>query len=188
MTTQPNLEQLKAAQKVNAEVLLELTRSTFDGIERLSALNIETARELLNASVAQSTTLLSAKDVQDAARLQTSLAQPNVELLGNYYRKLYELVTELQKDATQVVESHYTHLTKNAATAIEKTAASAPGGDVIEATLKSILSASTQVFDNMTKAAKQFADITDANVKAAAVAISKAVDSATKASVAAAKK
>ncbi|QEL65970.1 hypothetical protein OTERR_24940 [Oryzomicrobium terrae] len=184
MSTQQNLEQLKAAQKVNAEVLLELTRSTFDSIERLSALNIETARELLNASVAQSSTLLAAKDVQEAARLQTTLAQPNLELLTNYYRKLYELVTELQKDATHVVESHYNHLSKNASAAIEKSTASAPGGDVVEAALKSILSASTQVFDNMTKAAKQFADIADANVKAASTATSKAVSSATKASAA----
>lgn len=181
MTTQPNLEQLKAAQQANTEILLELTRSAFDGIERLSALNLETARELLNASVSQSSTLLGAKDIQEAARLQTSLAQPNMEVVGSYYRKLYELITDLQKNATHVVESHYNHLTKNASAAIEKTAASAPGGDMIEATLKSILSASTQVFDNMNKAAKQFADITDANVKAAAAATSKAVDNATKA-------
>lgn len=187
MSTQQNLDQLKAAQKVNAEVLLELTRSTFDSIERLSSLNLETARELLNTSVTQSQTLLGAKDIQEAARLQTGLAQPNLELLTNYYRKLYELVTELQKEATQVVESHYNHLSKNATAAIEKTASQAPGGDVMEAALKSVLSASTQVFDNMTKAAKQFADIADANVKAATTATSKAVGSATKAASAAKK-
>lgn len=180
--TNPNIEQLTAAQKANAEVLVALVHTAFNGAEKIAELNLTAARDFLNSSVSSTQTLMGAKDVQDAAKLQGNLAQPNLEKVTAYYRNLYELITATQKEVTDLMEQHYNQLSQKATSAIEKSTAAAPvGGDVMAAALKSVLSSSTQAFDHFTKLAKQFSDIADANVAVATNATTKAVNAATKA-------
>jgi len=184
----PNFEQLTAAQKANAEVMMTLLRTAFDGVERLTALNMAASREFFNNTVANAQQLLSAKDAAAVAKLNSELAQPNVDKLVGYSRSVYDLVTEMQKEITAVMEAQYSSFTKNAASAVEKAKASAPvGGDVFAATMQSMLGASTKAFDQMTSMAKQLSDIAEANVQAAAKT-SKAIAPAKSATAAAAKK
>ncbi len=184
----PNFEQLTAAQKANAEVMMTLLRTAIDGVERLTALNMAASREFFNNTVANAQQLLSAKDANAVAKLNAELAQPNVDKLVGYSRSVYDLVTEMQKEITSVMEAQYSSFTKNAASAVEKAKASAPvGGDVFAATMQSMLGASTKAFDQMTSMAKQLSDIAEANVQAAAKT-TKAVAPAKSATAAAAKK
>lgn len=184
----PNFDQLTAAQKANAEVMMTLLRTAFDGVERLTALNMAASREFFNNTVANAQQLLSAKDANAVAKLNAELAQPNVDKLVGYSRSVYDLVTEMQKEITSVMEAQYSSFTKNAASAVEKAKASAPvGGDVFAATMQSMLGASTKAFDQMTSMAKQLSDIAEANVQAAAKT-TKAVAPAKSATAAAAKK
>jgi phasin family protein len=188
MMSNPNFEQLTAAQKANAEVMMTLLRTAFDGVERLTALNMAASREFFNNTVANAQQLLSAKDAAAVAKLNSELAQPNVDKLVGYSRSVYDLVAEMQKEITSVMEAQYSNFTKNAASAVEKAKASAPvGGDVFAATMQSMLGASTKAFDQMTSMAKQLSDIAEANVQAAAKT-TKAVAPAKSATAAAAKK
>ncbi|MBL8440879.1 MAG: phasin family protein, partial [Betaproteobacteria bacterium] len=70
MSTTPNLEQLAAAQKANAEVMMALLRTAFNGVEQLTALNLNTARSVLEDGVSGAKALLGAKDVQEALSIQ----------------------------------------------------------------------------------------------------------------------
>ena len=176
-----NLEQLANTQKANAEVMMALVRSAFNGMEQLAALNLAATREFFNASVANTQQLMSAKDPQELSKLNSAIAQPNVEKMTEYSRRVYDLVTSMQKDITEVMESQYSNFTKTASSAIEKTTASAPvGGDVFGAAMKQMLQASTKAYDNMTQMAKQMADIAEANVKTTTSATSKAAAAAKK--------
>lgn len=178
----PNFEQLTAAQKANAEVMMALMRTAFNGVERLTALNMAASREFFNSTVANTQQLLGAKDANAVAKLNSELAQPNVDKLVSYSRSVYDLVSEMQKEITSVMEAQYSSFTKNAETAVEKAKASAPvGGDVFAATMQSMLGASTKAFDQMTSMAKQLSDIAEANILAAsqATAIAPAKKSAT---------
>ncbi len=164
----PNIEQLTAAQKANAEVMMALMRTAFNGVERLTALNMAASREFFNNTVANAQQLLSAKDANTVAKLNSELAQPNVNKLMSYSRSVYDLVSEMQKEVTGVMEAQYSTFTKNAESAVEKAKASAPvGGDVFAATMQSMLGASTKAFDQMTSMAKQLSDIAEANLQAA---------------------
>jgi phasin family protein len=188
MMSNPNFEQLTAAQKANAEVMMTLLRTAFDGVERLTALNMAASREFFNNTVANAQQLLSAKDAAAVAKLNSELAQPNVDKLVGYSRSVYDLVTEMQKEITSVMEAQYSSFAKNAASAVEKAKSSAPvGGDVFAATMQSMLGASTKAFDQMTSMAKQLSDIAEANVEAAAKT-TKAAAPAKSATAAAAKK
>jgi phasin family protein len=182
MMSNPNIEQLTAAQKANAEVMTALMRTAFNGLERLTALNMAASREFFNTTVANAQQLLAAKDASAVAKLNSELTQPNVEKLMDYSRSIYDLVTEMQKEVTSVMEAQYSNFTQSANTAVEKAKAAAPvGGDVFAATMQSMLGASTKAFDQMTSMAKQLADIAETNIQAASKAAAPAKTSATSA-------
>jgi phasin family protein len=188
MMNKPNMDQLAAAQKANAEVMTALLRTAFNGVERLTALNMAASREFFNNTVSNAQQILGAKDPAEAAKLSSDLAKPNADKWVDYSRSVYELVAGMQKELTSVMESQYGSFTKNASSAVEKATASAPvGGDVFAATMKSMLNASTKAFDNMTSMAKQLSDIAEANMAAAAKSTTKAVSATTAAARKAAK-
>lgn len=172
--TNPNLEQFAAAQKANAEVMANLLRTAFGGLEKLTALNLNTGRDLFDTSVANAQKLMAVKDPAEVSKLGTTLAQPGVEKLVAYSQNVYDLVTSLQKEVSAVVESQYQAFTKNAATAAEQAKTAPVGGDVFAAALNSVIEASNKAFENMNAAAKQMADLAETNVKAAAEAAAKA--------------
>ena len=108
-----NLEQLTAAQKANAEVMTNLMRTAFSGVERLTALNMAASREFFNSTLAGTQQMMSAKDPGALAKLNAELAQPNAAKWMDYSRSVYELVAEMQKEVTSVMEAQYGSLTKN---------------------------------------------------------------------------
>jgi phasin family protein len=163
-----NLEQLANSQKANAEVMMTLVRTAFSGMEKLAALNLAAGREFFNSSVSNTQQLMSIKDPQELAKINSALAQPSVDKMLEYSRSVYDLAATLQKEITSVMEAQYSSFAKNASVSIEKGASSAPvGGDVFSTTLQQMLQASTKAYDNMSQMAKQMSEIADANIKAA---------------------
>jgi ferritin-like metal-binding protein YciE len=99
--------------------------------------------------------------------MQSAIAEPSMESARAYYHNLYELVLGMQKDITEVMESHYKSLSENAESAIEETKNQMPaGGDIFASAMKSMLQANSEAFDRMNFMAQQIASITDSNIKA----------------------
>lgn len=169
-------EKLASANKANVETLLTLANTAFASAERLAALNLNTARTLLEESVSNAKSLLGAKDAQDLVGLQSSLGQPAVEKIVAYSRSVYEIATQTQEEISKVFEGQFAELNKNVASALDIAAKNAPAGsDVAVAAVKSAIAAANSAFDSMTKAAKQVTEIAEANVAAATNATVKAV-------------
>jgi len=175
-------EQFAAANKANIETLLTLANTAFASAERLAALNLNTARTLLEDGVANAKAMLAVKDVQELINLQTSLAQPLVEKVVAYARNVYEIASQSQEEISKLLESQIAEIDKGVASALDKAAKSAPAGsDVAVAAVKSAIAAANSAYDSMSKAAKQVAEIAEANVAAATNATVKAVSSTAKA-------
>jgi phasin family protein len=169
-------DQFTAANKTSVEAVLSLANTAFAGAERLAALNLNTARTLLEDSVANAKTLLSVKDVQELLNLQSTLAQPAVEKAVAYARSVYEIASQSQEEVSKLVEAQVAELNKAVAAALDKAAKSAPAGsDVAVAAVKSAIAAANSAYDSVSKAAKQVAEIAEANVAAATSATVKAV-------------
>ena len=176
-----NFEQIVAAQRANTEVLMALVRTAFNGIERLTALNLAATREFLSASVANTQQALSAKDANELTQINSALAQPSLNKWMDYSKSLYDLASDIQREVTAVIESQYSTFAQKATDTVEKVKSNAPvGGEVFAATLQSFLNASNQAFGNMTSIAKQFSDITQASVENAGNATSKALSTGKK--------
>src|SRR5829696_6707382 len=98
MMSSPNqeFEQMSVAQKASAEVLMSIMRSSFEGMQRLTALNLAAARELYSHSVAAGGKLATSKDMSEMARVNQQMAKP--ERLIEYWRSVYDLVSGMQKE------------------------------------------------------------------------------------------
>jgi len=169
-------EQFAATGKANVETLLSVANAAFASAERLTALNLNTARAVLEDGVANAKSLMGAKDVQELVALQSAMAQPMVEKAVAYSRNVYEIATQTQEELSKLVEAQLTEANKNVAEVLDKAAKSAPAGsDVAVAAVKQAIAAANSAYDSMTKAAKQVAEIAEANVTAATNATVKAV-------------
>ncbi|MBS1131823.1 MAG: Phasin, partial [Proteobacteria bacterium] len=82
-------EQFASANKATVDSLLSVANAALASAERIAALNLNTARSVLEDSVSGTKALLGAKDVQEAISIQASLAQPNVEKAVAYSRSVY---------------------------------------------------------------------------------------------------
>ena len=179
-------DQFASSNKANVETVLTLANTAFASAERLAALNLNTARSILEDSVASAKALLAVKDVQSFVALQSTLGQPAAEKAVAYSRSIYEIATQTQEEVAKIVESQFAEANKHVTSALDKAAKNAPAGsDVAVAAVKSAIAAANSAYDSMTKAAKQVAEITEANVAAATSATVKAVGSAGKAKKAA---
>ena len=177
MLTTP--EQLATANKANVEAMLTLANTAFASAERLAALNLNTARAVLEDGMNNAKALLGAKDLQEVISLQATLAQPAVEKAVAYSRNVYEISAQTQDEFSKLVEAQFAEVNKNVASTLDKAAKSAPAGsDVAVAAVKSAIAAANSAYDSMTKAAKQVAEIAEANVAAATNATVKAVGAA----------
>ncbi|MCB1961174.1 MAG: phasin family protein [Rhodocyclaceae bacterium] len=177
-------EQFAATNKANVENVLVLANAAFASVERLSALNLNTARSFLEDGVANTKALLAVKDAQEFVTLQSALVQPAVEKLVAYSRSVYEIATQSQEEVSKLVEGQVAEINKGVAAALDQAAKSAPAGsDVAVAAVKSAIAAANSAYDNMNKTAKQVAEIAEANVAAATSATVKAVGSVKKAPV-----
>ena len=172
------IDELTANSKASVEVALKAITSSFGNLERLTALNINTARTLLDDNVGAARAMLSAKDVRELVGLQASLAQPIVEKLAAYNRSVYEIVSQNQSEFVRMVESQIADLNKKFTSALDSAAKSTPVSDVAVAAVKSALAAANSVYDNANKVAKQVAEIAEANMTAATNATVKAVSTA----------
>ena len=169
-------EQFAAANKASVEAMLSLANTALASAERIAALNLNTARSLLEDGVANTKAILGAKDPQEAMAVQASLAQPNVEKAVAYTRSVYEISAQSKEEVSKLLEGQFGDFQKQVAGLLDKAAKSAPAGsDVAVAAVKSAVAAATSAFDSMNKAAKQVAEIAEANVAAATNATVKAV-------------
>jgi phasin family protein len=177
----PNFEQLSAVNKISADALLTLIRSAFNGVERLTALNVAATRDFLSDAVSNTQQILAIKDVSEFSRANVNLLQPVLEKSMNYIRDVYEVTTAIQKDVTAIAEGQYEQVSRNAAETLDKTRAT-PGNEVVAATVKTLLDSSSRFFDQINSFSQQANAIAEANLKAVS-ATTQAAAAATQKSV-----
>lgn len=174
-----SFEKISSSSKSNVESALKAASVSFGNVERLAALNVNTARTLLDDSISNTRALVSVKDVRDLVGLQSSMLQPMVEKLASYNRSVYEIASQSQTEIARILEVQVAEMNKQFATVLDSAAKNAPASDVAVAAVKSALAAANSAYDNANKVAKQVAEIAEANMTAATNATVKAVSNAT---------
>ncbi|MBL8474100.1 MAG: phasin family protein [Rhodocyclaceae bacterium] len=172
-------EEVVAAAKAGVEFGLSLANVAFVGVERLSALNLNTVRAALEDLSANVKLVMAVKDVQGVAGLQDAVVKPSLDKVVAYSKSVYELAQQTQEEVAKLVEAKVAELNKSVAAALEAAAKSAPvGSDAAVAAVKQVLAAADAAYANVNKAVKQVAEVAEANVAAATKATMDAVGQA----------
>lgn len=168
----PN-EQLAAWQKAALESTLTLAQTSIAGAEQLLKLNLDAARNALEQAGKNTRDLLSITDPQELLELRSKIAQTNMQQTASYAQSIYELVSHTQALLTKLGEEQHARVNQQAAAGAEQFTKGTPGAEVASAAVKSTLAATNAMMDNLNRATKQFADLSEASIKAATAGIFK---------------
>ena len=173
-------EQLIALNKANVETALRFAGVALDGAERLIELQLKTAKSALADGLQNARALTSARDFET---LKDTVVQPSLEKASAYAKEVYDVAAETQADLTKLVEQQVCEFQKQVISAFDQIVKTAPAGSEVGiAAMKSTLAAVNSGFDNLTKVAKQFGEVTQNNIE---VVASETIEAAKKAKKAA---
>jgi len=182
--TQFSPEQFAAGQKSHVDTFFSLTNKVFEGVEKLTILNLQAAKSIFAETQETAQKTLSGKDPQDLLKLQSALTQPAAEKAQAYSRHVYEILTGTQAEFLKVAEAQFAEYSHSAQSFIDNLTKNAPAGsETAVALLKSTITAANTTYDTVHKATKQAVELAESSFDAATAAASKAAkDTATHAS------
>lgn len=162
-----NPEQFAAANKANLDALVELARKSFEGVEKLVALNLEAVRATMGHSAEQAKALIAVKDAQGLAALQADLVQPTAEKVSAYGRQVYDIAANTQSEVSKLVESQMATAQEKILALVDSAVKNVPVGSEASLDLvKQTVTAANGALENVQKAAKQAVSVAEANFEA----------------------
>ncbi|MBK6854365.1 MAG: phasin family protein [Burkholderiales bacterium] len=157
-------ENIAASSKEVVESMLALTAKSFEGVEKLVELNLNTARASLEDGAETTKALLGAKDAQEFFALQASLFQPAADKATAYGRQVYDITSTAQAEFAKMVEAQMSGTQQKVMALVETAAKNAPAGsENAVALVKSAMTAANNALESAQKAAKQAASVAEAN-------------------------
>ena len=168
-----NTEQFAATNKANFEVLMGLTAKAFEGVEQLTALNLQVVKAGLGEATETGLAALSAKDPESLLELQARLVQPAAEKATAYGKKVYAIAASINADVEKVVGEQAAAAQSAFVSLVEAAGKNAPEGSSNGIALfKSALASATSAFDGLQEAGRQavaanYAAVNGSVVKAA---------------------
>ena len=176
-----NTEQFTATNNANLEVLVGITTKAFEGVEKLTALNLQVVKTSLGEAAETSRAALAVKDQQSLPALQADLLQPAAEKAAAYGRHVYDIVAATYAEIGEIVAGSVAQAQKAFATSFDETVKNAPAGtENAVAFVKSAVSAANNAYETVQKAVKQAADAVEANVEAVTATTTEAAGSLAK--------
>jgi phasin family protein len=161
------------AQKRNVETLLGLSQKAFESVEKVVALNLQTAKAALEEA---GDVVTSAKDPQAIFTAQGELLQPAAEKATAYGRELYEITSQANAEFSRYTEESVAAARKQLLAFIDSAVKNAPAGSENAVNLfKTSLIAANEAFDGVQRLAKQASESVEANVTALATKAGKTV-------------
>jgi len=162
-------EQLIAMNKASIETAMKFAGIAIESAERMMELQLKTAKAAFADSVESAKALAAVKDLQQFAALNDTLAQPSIEKAQAYARSVYDVAAATQAEFTKLVEAQVAEFNKQTVAVLDKMVKTAPAGSEVGiATLKSAIAAVNGSYDNLSKVAKQFQEVTQSNMEAVA--------------------
>ncbi|WP_332672114.1 phasin family protein [Aromatoleum sp.] len=169
MTT--SVETLSATNRGLFETSLDVARTLFDSVERLTALNLNTARSFFSDATGAVRAALAARSPQEFIAVQTSIARPAADKVLGYYRSAYEIAAQTLEEAMKPFEIQLSAAHRSFGQALENAAKSAPAGsEVALAAVRSALATASSAYGQVNKAARQAVEMAEANVANATAA------------------
>ena len=174
-------EQLVALNKANLETAMKFAGVALQGAERILDLQVRATKSAIANSVETAKAIAGVKDAQQLAALKDTLTQPTIEKATAYAKSLYDVTAATQAEFGKLIEEQVAEYNKQVVATLDRISKTAPAGSEMGiAALKSSIAAVNSAYDNMSKVAKQFADVTQTNFEAVAKQAANGTKKATK--------
>lgn len=148
-----------------ARALNAAAARTIEGFQKLAELNLETARASMEATGEQIRELLAARDVKTLTELVSSYSKPRPDAFKAYAQAVYSISRETGAELAEIVDQQVAESQRQLYAAIEELASKAPAGsEGVVAFTRQVMAASSTAYDELTKAARQFAQMADSTV------------------------
>jgi phasin family protein len=176
-------EQFSNATKANLEAQFNLfstlTSKTFEGVEKLVNLNINTAKASLEQSTATARQLLAAKDAKEFFSLSASHAQPNAEKALSYSRQVASIATDTGAEFSRAAESQFAEVNRKVISLVDEVTKNAPAGsEAYVSALKTAISNANAGYEQFSKTSKQAAQAIETNLNSAVSQFTQATSNA----------
>jgi len=184
-------EQFSNATKANLEsqfaMFSALTSKTFESMEKLVDLNINTAKAALENSSATTRRLLAAKDPQEFLSLTTANTQPNAEKALSYGRQVASIAADTSAEFSRAAESQFAEVNRKVISLVDEVTKNAPAGsETYVSAFKTAISNANAGYEQFSKTTKQAVQAIESNMNAAVSQFTQAAGKATSAANAAA--
>jgi phasin family protein len=165
-------EQFSNATKANLEsqfaLLSALTTKTFEGVEKLVELNLNTAKATLENSSATARQLLAVKDPQEFFAVTAAQAQPNADKALAYGRQVASIAADTGAEFSRAAESQIAEVNRKVISLVDEVTKNAPAGsESYVSALKTVISNANAGYEQFTKTSKQAAEAIESNLNAA---------------------
>ena len=165
-------EQFSNATKANLEsqfaLMSSLTSKTFESMEKLVELNINTARATLSDSSSAARQLLAAKDPQEFFQLSAAQAQPTAEKALSYSRQLASIASGTGAEFSKAAEGQIVEANRKVIALVDEVSKNAPAGsETFVAAVKTAISNANAGYEQFSKTTKQAVEAIESNMNAA---------------------
>ena len=162
-------EQFVALNKANLEVAVKFAAIALQSTERLINLQMKAARSAFAESAEAAKSLAGIKDLNNLAALQDNIAQPALEKATAYAKDVYDVAANTQAEFGKIVDEQVAEYNKQVVSILDKMVKTAPAGSEVGiAAFKSGIAAINSAYDNLSKASKQFQEVTQSNIETVA--------------------
>ena len=177
-------EQFTTATKATFEAQLAMmttfAQKAFANVEKVVALNMTVAKESFAETTTAAQQLMTAEGAQEFIALTTANAKPNAEKAMAYARELAAIAAAAQADFSREAEVQIADTRRKVASLVDDVAKNAPAGsESVVAMVKTAMGNANAGFDQISKNAKQAADVIEANVTSTVSKFSQVADKAT---------
>jgi phasin family protein len=155
-------EQINAANKANLEILAQLSRKAFEGVEKLLDLNLQVAKTLMQEHVENMEDVASSKDMKEFFSQQANFVQPMAEKALSYSRHLYNIAQQTQADLSEVSRADLQKRAEKFQEMVRDMNVITPNSsNAMINVIKQAVANSSMTFEASQKAIKQVVDMTN---------------------------
>lgn len=159
-----NLEQFAATNKASIDTLFGMSGQALEGVEKLSALNLQTIKTLLAETQEGSLVALSAKSPEEMMKLQTAALQAAPQKALAYGRQVQEIFTTATAGQRAAFEAQVAGVQAKFLDTVNGALKDAPGAEKFMALAKSAVATANNAYEGVNKASKQVSEAVTANV------------------------
>ncbi|MFM2343601.1 MAG: phasin [Pseudomonadota bacterium] len=160
------MEQLFAAGQENLQNFLALQESLGNAFAKMYDLNTQTVKNNISNFTQASKTIANSKTPQEQTNAISQALAPIQQQVIDYNKQLFDLFSQVRQDIQSNVEDIQQDCQKYASATIENISKNAPlGTEPFISYLKSAVSASSKVFEGVSKATQQAVSATTNNLK-----------------------